>query len=129
MNIKIDTKEKFRVISPMEVHITANMAEELSDMLADCPKKEPPHVILNMGQVEDISKETLEKLSKIADVFRSHSLSFVTCCLQPSIYQLASEMDLLTILNYAPTESEAWDILQMEEIEREWGLDEEKENL
>ena len=28
--------------------------------------------------------------------------------------------DLLEILNITPTESEAWDIVQMEEIEREY---------
>jgi hypothetical protein len=28
--------------------------------------------------------------------------------------------DLLEILNVTPTESEAWDIVQMEEIEREY---------
>jgi hypothetical protein len=29
------------------------------------------------------------------------------------------ELDLTDILNITPTESEAWDIVQMEEIERE----------
>jgi hypothetical protein len=30
---------------------------------------------------------------------------------------------MLETLNYTPTESEAWDIVQMEEIERELGME------
>ena len=30
-------------------------------------------------------------------------------------------MELIDTMNITPSESEAWDIVQMEEIEREWG--------
>ncbi|RYZ15978.1 MAG: anti-anti-sigma factor, partial [Chitinophagaceae bacterium] len=36
-------------------------------------------------------------------------------------------LDLLELMNVTPTESEAWDIVQMEEIERELLDDEEPE--
>ena len=38
--------------------------------------------------------------------------------------QLLEEKELLEFMNVTPSESEAWDILQMEEIEREFLRDE-----
>ena len=46
------------------------------------------------------------------------------CCMQPAVEEWLDAQGLLEIMNVTPTESEAWDIVQMEEIEREF-LDEE----
>jgi anti-anti-sigma regulatory factor len=43
----------------------------------------------------------------------------VICNLQPAVEQLLEQNELLELMNVTPTESEAWDIVQMEEIERE----------
>jgi hypothetical protein len=43
----------------------------------------------------------------------------VFCNLQPAVYDFLDKNELLEIMNVTPTESEAWDIVQMEEIERE----------
>ena len=45
--------------------------------------------------------------------------------LQPAVEGLLDKMELLEVMNVTPTESEAWDIVQMEEIERELLGDEE----
>ena len=37
-----------------------------------------------------------------------------------NLHQLINEKELLEFMNVTPSESEAWDILQMEEIEREF---------
>ena len=47
------------------------------------------------------------------------NFSFVICAVHPSILKMLQEKDLLDELNITPTESEAYDIVQMEEIERE----------
>jgi hypothetical protein len=44
----------------------------------------------------------------------------VFCNLADDVSDFLDENDLLEILNITPTESEAWDIVQMEEIEREF---------
>ena len=41
------------------------------------------------------------------------------CELQKEIEDKLHKMELLEVMNTTPTESEAWDIVQMEEIERE----------
>jgi hypothetical protein len=41
------------------------------------------------------------------------------CELQDSVEDFLDQHAMLELMNVTPTESEAWDILQMEEIERE----------
>ena len=41
------------------------------------------------------------------------------CELQKQVEKQLDEWGLLELMNVVPTESEAWDIVQMEEIERE----------
>jgi hypothetical protein len=39
--------------------------------------------------------------------------------MQKPVEEFFDQLELLDVLNFTPTESEAWDIVQMEEIERE----------
>lgn len=125
MNVKIDTKEKFTVITPNEVKLTAIMTEELSIMLLPYQQKDTPHIVLNMQLVETIDEKSGENLANLQQNFYEHNCSFVICALQPAVENLLDEMELLEVMNVTPTESEAWDIVQMEEIERELLGDEE----
>ena len=43
----------------------------------------------------------------------------MVCELQEPVEKMLDERELLEVMNSTPTESEAWDIVQMEEIERE----------
>ena len=52
-------------------------------------------------------------------MFYEKNFSFVICNLNPSIENILKEKELLESMNITPSESEAWDIVQMEEIERE----------
>lgn len=127
MNVKIDTKEKFVVFSPQDAEISANMAEKMAEILLSNAEKNPPHIIVNLGSVERIDPETALKLAEVSAHFMEKRLSMVICCLAAQPAAIVKELDLEDILNITPTESEAWDILQMEEIERELlgGFDEE----
>ena len=119
MNVKIDTKEKFTVITAIEPDISANMTEELSDLLLIYTDKSIPHVILNMKNVQTITKETGEKFASLHQQFYDKKCSFVICELNEEVENLLEESEILDVLNITPTESEAWDIVQMEEVERE----------
>ena len=119
MNVKIDTKEKFTVITPKEVKFTAIMTEELSEMLLTYQQKDISHIVLNMHLVETIDEKSGENLANCQQHFYEHNCSFVICALQPDVETLLDEMELLEVMNVTITESEAWDIVQMEEIERE----------
>ena len=119
MNVKIDTKEKFTVIVPKESDISANMTDHLAEMLLPYLAKEIPHIILNMKDVNGISDEAAEMIAGLQHQFYEQNVSFIVCELQNSVESSFERMEFLDTMNVTPTESEAWDILQMEEVERE----------
>ena len=128
MYVKRDTKEKFTVFKPEAVEITEIMAGKLADMLLNQSRMQPPHVILNLENVISLSPEAAGTLAEAAESIRENNLSFVLCCPSGKILETIKDLDLEDILNITPTESEAWDIVQMEEVERELLKDEDENN-
>ena len=119
MNVKIDTKERFTVITPEEAQLSVNMTAELNQLLLAYLQKDMPHVILKMDAVESVDDLMAENIATIQQQFYEKNCSFVICGLQKNVEQLLEKKELLEFMNVTPSESEAWDILQMEEIERE----------
>jgi anti-anti-sigma factor len=119
MNVKTDTKEKFTVIVPQETSLAANMTEELAAMLLPYLQKDIPHIILNLRYIENTDEQMAEAIAGIQQQFYENNSSFVICEMNDAVKKIFEQLDLLDIINVTPTESEAWDILQMEEIERE----------
>ncbi len=119
MNVKTDTKEKFTVITPNEADLSANMTVELIDLLLPYLHKDIPHVILNFSHVQSIDEQSAEKIAMTQQQFYERNASFIVCELNNKIEDLFDKAQLLETMNITPTESEAWDIIQMEEIERE----------
>jgi anti-anti-sigma regulatory factor len=76
-------------------------------------------VVLNLGNVKTIAEETAEVLVRTQQRFYEKNASFVVCELNEEIENFLDEKELLEMMNVTPTESEAYDIVQMEEIERE----------
>ena len=120
MNVKTDTKEKFHVITIGEKAIAANMTAELEQLLKQYLKNNVKNVILNCKDIETIEDAAAETLVKIQQQFYEQNTSFVVCGLQPSVERSLDKTGLLELMNVTPTESEAWDIIQLEEIEREF---------
>ena len=119
MNVKTDTKEKFSVIIPLEQDLSVNMTEELSQLLLTYLQKDIPHIVLNMEQVKSMDEKSGELLAATQQKFYENNGSFVICALQKDVEDSLDKQELLELMNVTPTESEAWDIVQMEEIERE----------
>ncbi len=119
MNVKIDTKEKFVVIIPQEPELTAIMTEELAGMLREYLQKDRPHIILNLHVVNNLDENSCGILTSLQQEFYENDCSFVICALKKEVEEKLDQLELLELLNVTPTESEAWDIVQMEEIERE----------
>ena len=118
MNVKTDTKEKFIVLTPELDVISANMTEEVAG-LAGYATKDIPHLVINMQKVREIAPEAAKKMAEMQQEFYDRNCSFVICALQDKVGKIFDEEELSDLMNITPTESEAWDIVQMEEIERE----------
>lgn len=119
MNVKTDTKEKFHVITIGEPAIAANMTAELEQSLQLYLKNNVKNVILDCKDIETIDDAAAESIVKIQQFFYEHNASFVVCGLRPGVEESLNKSSLLELMNVTRTESEAWDIIQMEEIERE----------
>ena len=119
MKVKIDTKEKFHVIGIEEPVLYANMTENMKDMLLSFLNNDIKNVVLKMDEVTGIEDPAAESLLNIQQAFYDNNASFVICELQKTVQEKLETLELIEDMNVTPTESEAWDIIQMEEIERE----------
>ncbi len=119
MQVKLDTKEKFHVITVNQTTFSADMTEDLSDFLLSYLHNDVKNVVLNLKELQTIDNKTAETLVKVQQKFYESNASFLICNLQPQIEQFLDDVGLLELINVTSTESEAWDIVQMEEIERE----------
>ena len=120
MQFKTDTKEKFHVITVTGSALTAVMAAELSDLLLPYLQNDVKNVILNLKELLSIDEIAAEKLVKLQQNFYEKNSSFVICEMRKPLEDFFDNVNLLEIINSTPTESEAMDIVQMEEIEREF---------
>jgi len=119
MNFKIDTKEKFTVITPLSEDLSDKLTEELVQIATGQLKKDLKNMVVNLKNVFSINESAATHLVKLEQTFYENNASFVICELQPSVETEFEKDELLDLINITPTESEAGDIVQMEEIERE----------
>ena len=119
MLVKIDTKQKFHVITLNSPNLAANMTAELNERLIPLFQSQVKNIVFNLSNLASVDTAGGECLVKLQQYFYENNASFVFCEMQNSIESFLDEQGLLELMNVTPTESEAWDIVQMEEIERE----------
>ena len=126
MSFKIDTKERFKVVSLPSGKFSASLAEELNQQLvalltknAPPQNEDPGNIVVSFKESTEIDAAAAEILLQLHQQFYANNCSFVCCELSKDLLKQFEELEILDILNITPTESEAWDIVQMEEIERE----------
>lgn len=119
MKFKIDTKEKFTVVTPIEPHFYDNVTADFNTLCETLLQKDIKNTILNMVNVTGIDDTSCDAVTQWQQRFYEANTSFVICEMTPEVEAIFDKLELTDVLNITPTESEAWDIVQMEEIERE----------
>jgi len=119
MQVKIDTREKFTAITPEVENLSDNLTAELTNLIQTYLQKDVKNIILNLKNVSETDEDSVIKLVKLQQHFYENNASFVICDIGKKLEEQLEEYEALDIMNITPTESEAWDIVQMEEIERE----------
>lgn len=119
MKVKIDTKEKFHAITLPGNSLSATMTEELGECLLPYLQNDVKNIVLILKDIQNIDIAAAEKLVSIQQFFYENNASFVICEVQKPVEEFLDKNELLELMNVTPTESEAWDIVQMEDIERE----------
>jgi anti-anti-sigma regulatory factor len=120
MKVKIDTKEKMYVITIEEKKLSANMTGEVKETFLKYLQEQISNVVVDFKEVSEIELAPAKELAIIQQKFYEENHSMVFCNLLSDVSDFLDKNDLLEILNVTPTESEACDIVQMEEIEREY---------
>jgi anti-anti-sigma factor len=95
------------------------MTEDLQKSLLPILEKDVKNVVLILKDIPEVKEAAAASLVKIQQTFYDNGASFVICELTPPVEQYLEDNGFLEIMNVTPTESEAWDIVQLEEVERE----------
>ena len=119
MKVKIDTKERFHAITLPGDSLSATMTEELGTCLLPYLQNDVKNVVLILKDIQSMDSAAAETLVSIQQSFYENNASFVICELQKPVEEFLDKNELLEIMNVTPTDSEAWAIVQMEDIERE----------
>ncbi|MBP5999261.1 MAG: STAS domain-containing protein [Sediminibacterium sp.] len=119
MHYKIDTKEKFTVLSLLDASLSSNLVPELNELIQKLGNNSPKNLVVNLSGVKHWELGIMEVFAKHQEVFYDNNTSFVLCCLSDDLQNALDLTEFGEVMNLTPTESEAWDIVQMEEIERE----------
>jgi anti-anti-sigma regulatory factor len=116
---QIDTKEKFNVITILNKDLSSNLVPELANLMTDWGNMPQKNLVLNLQNLENWDEAVIEQITLSQGQFYEKNTSFVICALSDQLSAILDKTDYAELLNMTPTESEAWDIVQMEEIERE----------
>ncbi|MEI9943154.1 MAG: STAS domain-containing protein [Chitinophagaceae bacterium] len=119
MEVKIDTKERFHVITLPGPALSATLTDEMASCLVPYLQNDVKNLVLTLKDIQIVDYAAGEKLVEVQQLFYESSASFVICEMQKPVEEFLDQNELLELLNVTPTQSEAWDIIQMEEIERE----------
>lgn len=119
MNYKIDTKEKFTVLSLLDHSLSSNLMPELKELIQKLGSNSPKNLVVNLSEVKHWELSIMELFAQHQELFYDNNTSFVLCCLSDDLQNALDLTEFGEIMNLTPTETEAWDIVQMEEIERE----------
>ena len=95
------------------------MTEELGACLLPYLQNDVKNLVLILKDIQNMILLRRKSWLTIQQKFYENNASFVICELQKPVEEFLDKNELLEMMNVTPTESEAWDIVQMEEIERE----------
>lgn len=119
MEVKIDTKEIFSVIRPQSEAFNDNFAADLAAALKPHSALLKPNIVFSLKKVKSLSNAAAQQLCDLQQQYYSNNFSFVICEMNDEVEKTLDSLELLEVMNTTPSESEAWDIVQMEEVERE----------
>lgn len=119
MKVKINTKEKMHVITIEEDFLAANMTEAYKQLVLPYLNENIKNLVINLSNIKIIEEDFAIEMVNIQQSFYEQYSSMVFFGLSKEIKKYLDDLEILEVLNYTLTESEAWDIVQMEEIERE----------
>ena len=118
MNFKIDTREKFTMITPDSDFSSDNLTAEFKELI-NSYLQHKTNIVISLKNVVNIEENIVNEIAAWQSSFYEQNISFVVCEIQPAVEAMIEKLELNDTMNITPSETEAWDIVQMEEIERD----------
>lgn len=123
MQFKIDTKEKIVLFRLEEPVLNANLADELEQVLSGIDELEEKNLVLDLRSLQSADEKGLGAIFAVYNRQYERGLSSAVAHLTPSLSAALGEK-YPEMMNVVPTESEAIDMVMMEDLERELDLGE-----
>ncbi|MGN7720750.1 hypothetical protein [Chitinophaga sp. 22620] len=124
MQFKIDTKEKIVLLRLEEETLDAKMSDAFVDATGAMDELEGKNLILDLHSLQSADDDGLKAIFTVYMRQYDRSLSAAVAGLNSTLTQKLTAA-YPGMLNIVPTESEAIDMVMMEDFERELDLDEE----
>jgi anti-anti-sigma regulatory factor len=124
MQFKIDTKEKIVLIRLEEKTLDAKMSDTFVSTLSAVDGLEHKNLVLDLHSLESADAAGLKAIFTVYTSQYERGLSAAVARLNNTLTQELTAA-YPEMLNVVPTESEAIDMVMMEDLERELNLDDE----
>ncbi len=124
MQFKIDTKEKILIFRLEEAALDAKMAADFEKEVLGVPELTGLNLVLDLHSLQSADARALEAIFTVYQHRYDHGLSAAVTGLNKVLTAELSELHP-EMLNIVPTESEAIDMVMMEDLERELDLGDE----
>ena len=119
MDFKIDTKDSFTTIMPLETGISAKMTGELVVMMEEMRQSGSKNFIIDLQHCLEIDENVVHELIALHEESYGQEQSLVFTNIKDKVLSVLKKNESDLLLNIAPTMIEAIDIVSMEILERE----------
>ena len=119
MEFKIDTKDTFTIITPLNEAIDAKMTGALGAKCEEMRQSGSNNFIIDLENCKTIDKTCVSELIALQGASYDMDLSFVYTKANDGITKTIRDEDEDFIINLAPRMDEAIDIISMEILERD----------
>ncbi len=119
MEFKIDTKDAFTIIMPVNESISAKMTGALREKCMEMRQSGSRNFIIDLQHANEIDKEAISELVTLHEESYSLDQSLVFTGISKAVMPVLKEEEQDLLINIAPSMAEAVDIISMEILERD----------
>ncbi len=121
MNFEVKNEEKHAMVQSHVEKLDSMNAPDLKSELVMLNKNGVRNIVLNLEKTRYCDSSGLSAILVGNRLCKNASGTFVVTGLQSTVQKMISISQLDSVLNITPTQSEAVDLIMMEEVERELG--------
>jgi len=119
MEFKIDTKSTYTLITPETEVLSANLADELRQKVAEIEQTGSHNFLIDLQHCSSMDLAAVPLLQELNQHIYSKEASIVFAAPQENVLQVMKQAQLHLSINLTPSIIEAVDIISMEVLERD----------